>query len=85
MKDFDRIPYLLATDPTFRQAFALSPHEAVRERKLYLSVEEVETLVHLRGLRSTSSTTLGALLGSLNIPGNWGGLPPSIYADGQGL
>ncbi len=71
----ERIAYLAATDPIFRQALRGDPQAAIAAQGLSLSAEEMAAVWRLRHLLSTSPRELATLLVTVNYP-LWGSVPP---------
>lgn len=75
MNVLERIAYLAATDPTFRQALQADPQAATTAQGLTLSPKEEAALRAVRPLLALVPAELLALLLTVNLP-DWTGFPP---------
>ena len=84
MTDLHRVTCLIATDPDFRDAFRENPEEALTQRGLQISAEELASLssvAHL--LERPSAALLGQLLSLEEGPDPWMGPAPYSLPDGS--
>jgi len=82
MNALERLAYLAATEPAFRQALAADPQAALASQGLALNANEMAAISNLRHLLATPPQALATRLFSAYEPINWGGMPP-VLASGR--